>query len=214
MTDDPDRFSRAPGMTSDPFGLRVRGIRDERVIEAMARVPREAFVPPEAQGVAYADAPLAIGFGQTISQPYIVAWMTETLDVGPDARVLEIGTGSGYQTAILAEMGAEVWSLEVVPELAERSAETLAALGYDHVHLRAASGYAGWPDAAPFDRIILTAAPPDVPPALVDQLADVGRLVAPVGKMWDQHIVIIDKRGDEVWRHDSIGVQFVLMKKR
>jgi protein-L-isoaspartate(D-aspartate) O-methyltransferase len=213
MADDPDRSSRALGATSDPFGLRVRGIRDERVLEAMARVPREAFVLPEARAVAYADTPLAIGFGQTISQPYIVAWMTETLNVGPDTRVLEVGTGSGYQTAVLAEMGAEVWSLEVVPELAGRATRTLAALGYDRVHLRTASGYAGWPDAAPFDRIILTAAPTDVPPALLDQLADGGRLVAPVGTIDAQHIVIIDRHGGGISRHDSMGVQFVVMKE-
>jgi protein-L-isoaspartate(D-aspartate) O-methyltransferase len=214
MADDPDRAAHLPNPSSDPFGLRVRGIRDERVIAAMARVPRESFVLPEAREAAYADSPLAIGFGQTISQPYIVAWMTEMLNVGPDMRVLEVGTGSGYQTAVLAEMGAEVWSLEVVPELAARSARTLAALGYDRVHLRTASGYDGWPEAAPFDRIILTAAPLDVPPALLDQLADGGRLVAPVGTTWDQHMVIIDRHGDELHRHDSIGVQFVVMKKK
>jgi protein-L-isoaspartate(D-aspartate) O-methyltransferase len=214
MADDPGRPSRASGTTSDPFGLRLRGIRDERVIGAMALVPREAFVLPDARVDAYIDSALAIGFGQTISQPYVVAWMTETLNVGPATRVLEIGTGSGYQTAVLAEMGVEVWSLEVVPELADRAARTLAALGYDRLHLRTASGYEGWPEAAPFDRIILTAAPADVPPALLDQLADGGRLVAPVGTIDAQHIVIIDRHGDETSRQDSIGVQFVVMMKK
>lgn len=213
MSDDPDRTTHPSERSADPFDLRARGIRDERVIAAMTRVPREAFVLPDARAAAYADSPLTIGFGQTISQPYIVAWMTEALGVEPGARVLEVGTGSGYQTAVLAEIGAEVWSLEIVPELADRAARTLAALGYDRVHLRTASGYAGWPEAAPFDRIMLTAAPSDVPPALIDELADGGRLVAPVGTVWDQHIVIVDKRGNEITRHTSIGVQFVLMKK-
>jgi protein-L-isoaspartate(D-aspartate) O-methyltransferase len=138
--------------------------------------------------------------------------MTETLDVAPGMRVLEVGTGSGYQTAILAELGAEVFSLEIVPELSARAADTLAQLGYTRAHLRLASGYGGWPEEAPFDRIILTAAPPELPQALIDQLADDGRLVAPIGTD-SQVMVILTRHGDEISRRDPIPVRFVEMKK-
>jgi protein-L-isoaspartate(D-aspartate) O-methyltransferase len=183
---------------------------DERVLAAMAAVPREAFVPDESRAEAYGDYPLSIGFGQTISQPYIVAWMTQALGVGPGMRVLEIGTGCGYQTAILAELGADVYSVEVVAELARQAQDTLIRLGYGRAHIRNADGYGGWPEAAPFDRIVLTAAPPDVPPALTAQLADGGRLVAPVG-VDDQVIVIVDRRGESLVRRATIPVRFVPM---
>jgi protein-L-isoaspartate(D-aspartate) O-methyltransferase len=191
--------------------LRARDITDARVIEAMARVRRDAFVPQEYADEAYADSPLPIGFGQTISQPYVVAWMTQALDVQPGLRVLEVGTGSGYQTAILAELGGRVWSVEIVPELATRARAALEAQGYGHVQLRVGSGYEGWPEAAPFDRIILTAAPPEIPQPLVDQLADAGRLIAPVGTSDLQVLVVMERSGDRVTRRDAIPVRFVPM---
>jgi protein-L-isoaspartate(D-aspartate) O-methyltransferase len=198
-------------MADDPFGLRHRDIIDPRVLAAMAAVPRAEFVPPEYQREARGDYPLPIGHGQTISQPYVVAWMTQELQVEPGMRVLEVGTGSGYQTAILASMGADVYSIEIVPELAERARATLTRLGdADRVHLRVGSGYDGWPDAAPFDRILLTASPPDIPAALLDQLADPGRLLGPAGVAW-QTIVIVDKRGGELTRRQSLPVRFVPM---
>jgi protein-L-isoaspartate(D-aspartate) O-methyltransferase len=196
----------------DPFRLLSRDITNPRVLAAMAAVPREAFVPPEHQYEALADRLVPIGHGQTISQPYIVAWMTQALEVAPGHRVLEIGTGCGYQTAILAELGADIWSLEIIPELSARARETLDRLGLGaRVRLRVGSGYDGWPDAAPFDRILLTAAPPDVPAILVDELADAGRLVAPVG-VDSQVIVTIDRRGETITRREGLAVRFVEMK--
>jgi protein-L-isoaspartate(D-aspartate) O-methyltransferase len=198
----------------DPFGLSNRDVTDPRVLAAMRAVPRAEFVPPEYQRESHGDYPLPIGHGQTISQPYVVAWMTQELRVEPGMRVLEVGTGSGYQTAVLAAMDAEVFSIEIVPELAARAAETLRRLGFvERVHLRLGSGYDGWPEAAPFDRIILTASPPQVPATLVDQLADPGRLVGPAGVDW-QTIVIVDKRDGQLTRRDSLPVRFVPMVDR
>jgi protein-L-isoaspartate(D-aspartate) O-methyltransferase len=187
-----------------------RDITDARVLAAMAKVPREAFVPAKVRPDAHADRPLPIGFGQTISQPYIVAWMTQELRVAPDTRVLEIGTGSGYQAAILAELGAEVFSVEIVPELAERARQALAALGYTRVHIRVGSGYDGWPEHAPFDRILLTASPPAMPQTLIDQLADGGRLVGPVG-VHAQFLEVIERHGDRITRRETMPVMFVPM---
>jgi protein-L-isoaspartate(D-aspartate) O-methyltransferase len=195
----------------DPFDLRSRGIRDPRVLAAMASVPRERFIPAALRDEALADHPLPIGHGQTISQPFIVAWMTEALELEKHHRVLEVGTGSGYQTAILAELAGDVWSVEIEPALHARAEATLARLGYGRVHLALADGYRGWPEAAPFDRVILTAAPADVPPTLVDQLGDGGRLVAPVGTD-DQVIVILSRRGSEVRRETALAVRFVPMR--
>lgn len=153
-----------------------------RVMAAMAKVPRHLFVPEGKEAAAYLNRPLAIGYGQTISQPYIVAVMSDLLDLAPSDRVLEIGTGCGYQAAVLAELAARVYSIEVVVELAEAAALRLRALGYANVALRQGDGYAGWPEEAPFDAIIVTAAPPRVPDALIEQLGPGGRLVLPVGK--------------------------------
>lgn len=193
--------------------IAARGIRDPDVLEAMRSVPRHEFVPPEQLDGAYADRPLPIGHDQTISQPYIVAYMTDALEVGPDDRVLEVGTGCGYQTAVLAEIAREVLSVEIVPALARRAARTLRELGYRNVRVIAGDGRRGWPRAAPFDAILLTAAPPEVPEALLDQLADGGRLVAPVGPGLSQTIRRWRRRGPALEREDLIGVRFVPMTR-
>jgi len=159
-----------------------RGVQDPSVLRAMRLVPRHRFVPDDYQDLAYTDRPLPIGYRQTISQPYIVAWMTELLKLAPGARVLEIGTGSGYQAAVLAALpGVEVYTIEIVPQLAEQSGERLARLGYTKVHAMQGDGYYGWAEHAPYDAIIVTAAPDHVPQPLVEQLADGGRLVIPIG---------------------------------
>ena len=193
--------------------IEARGVRDPRVLEAMRTVRREQFVPEPVRTYAASDTPLPIGFDQTISQPYIVAYMTELLELDGDHRVLEIGTGSGYQAAVLATLCDHVYSIEIVPELAERSAKVLQELGYRNVSVRLGDGYLGWPEHAPFDRIIVTAAPPELPQALVDQLATQGRLVAPVGRNPDsQKIVLVtkDARGN-VRRRNQLPVRFVPM---
>jgi len=191
--------------------IQARGIASEAVLEAMRRVPRHLFVPEAARADAYDDTPLPIGFDQTISQPYIVAYMSEALDVRPGLRVLEIGTGSGYQAAVLAEMGCEVFSLEIVPELAARARATLEGLGYAGVRVRHGDGYLGWPDQAPFDRVIVTAAPPELPQALVDQLAVGGLLIAPVGGRLMQTMTIVRKTEARVVTQETIPVRFVPM---
>ncbi len=190
--------------------IRGRGVRDPRVLDALAAVPRHRFVPPQLQEQAYADTPLPIGSSQTISQPYIVAYMTEALQLPPDATVLEIGTGSGYQAAVLAQVAREVYSIEIVPELAERSARLLAELGYDNVHLRLGDGYRGWPEAAPFDGIMVTAAPDHVPPALVEQLAVGARLVIPVGR-YAQEMRVVTMTEDGPVSETTLPVRFVPM---
>jgi protein-L-isoaspartate(D-aspartate) O-methyltransferase len=190
--------------------IRERGVTAPRVLDAMRTVPRERFVPPELADRAYADSPLPIGQGQTISQPYIVAYMTEVLDVSPSHRVLEIGTGSGYQAAVLAELAREVYTIEIVPELARRATATLKALGVKNVQVREGDGYAGWPDRAPFDRIMVTAAPEEIPKPLLDQLARGGRLVTPVGGQGQtQWITIVDKTENGLVQRRTIAVQFV-----
>src|SRR5688500_5957537 len=159
--------------------LRARGIQDERVLTAMAGVPRHMFVRPAEQAFAYADTPLPIGHEQTISQPFIVAFMSEALQVESSHRVLEIETGSGYQAAIVGKLAPDVYTIEIVPELAERARATLAREGFTNVHVHAGDGYKGWPEHAPYQRIMVTAAPEEVPQALVDQLAPGGRMVLP-----------------------------------
>ena len=162
--------------------IEARGVSDPNVLQAMRTVPRHKFVPEEYRQIAYVDNPLPIGYGQTISQPFIVAWMTELLDLKPGDKVLEIGTGSGYQAAILAELGdIEVYTIEIIPELAESAALRFKNLGYSDIQAKQADGYFGWPEYAPFDAIIVTAAPDHLPPLLIEQLADNGRLVIPIG---------------------------------
>jgi len=192
--------------------IQAREISDPDVLAAMEKVPRHRFVPPDPtlQASAYADTPLPIGHGQTISQPYIVAYMTAALRLPPDARVLEVGTGSGYQAAVLAELAGEVYTIEIVPALATTSREILRDLGYDNVHVRQGDGYGGWPDQAQFDGIIVTAAPDHVPPALVDQLADGARLVIPVGGD-SQSMTIITKQEGGSTVEVTLPVRFVPM---
>jgi protein-L-isoaspartate(D-aspartate) O-methyltransferase len=191
-----------------------REVRNPAVLRVMRETPRHLFVPERLRSQAYEDHPLPIGFDATISQPYIVALMTELLDPKKEHRVLEIGTGSGYQAAVLAQLAGEVYSIEIVPELARSAEATLKGLGHRNVKVKAGDGYKGWPEAAPFDRIILTAAPPEVPRALTDQLAVGGRLVAPVGaSVMVQELVVIDKRADgSLKRRSEGGVRFVPMR--
>ena len=201
-------------MVGEQLAAPDRGIRDPAVLQAMEKVPRHRFVPREVMGAAYADCPLPIGCGQTISQPYVVAFMTEQLRLQPRDRVLEIGTGSGYQAAILAELAAEVYTIEIVASLAERAQTTLAELGYTNIHVRAGDGYAGWPEAAPFDAIIATCAPESVPPPLVEQLKDGGRMIIPVGPTNAQELVLLRKKGGRIRRQAVLPVRFVPMTGR
>jgi len=191
--------------------IESRGVRNPAVLRAMREVPRHLFVPEPLRKSAYDDHPLPIGHGQTISQPYIVAAMTELLDPKSADRVLEIGTGSGYQAAVLARLVRHVYTIEIVEALGREAKTRLESLGYRNVTVRIGDGYLGWPEEAPFDRIILTAAPPDVPQTLIDQLRPGGRLVAPVGTGW-QELVVIDKdlRGN-VCRRTEFPVMFVPM---
>jgi protein-L-isoaspartate(D-aspartate) O-methyltransferase len=193
--------------------IRSRGIHDPAVLSALGRVPRHLFVPPALQGHAYDDTPLPIGRGQTISQPYIVAYMTEVLQPAPEHKVLEIGTGSGYQAAVLAELVRQVYTIEIVAELADAARKTLGQAGYGNVHVRTGNGYLGWPEQAPFPRIIVTAAPAELPPALVDQLAVGGKMVIPVGTSF-QEIRIVTKDARGIAEKKTIPVRFVPMIDR
>jgi protein-L-isoaspartate(D-aspartate) O-methyltransferase len=190
--------------------IRGRGIRDARVLEAMRTVPRHRFVPESERSRAYADSPAPIGYGQTISQPYIVAFMTAALGVSADHRVLEIGTGSGYQAAILGELVREVYSIEIVAPLAEQAAATLKELGYRNVYVRTGNGYLGWPEHAPYDRIMVTAAPEEVPPALVEQLKIGGVMAIPVGSI-TQQLRILRRTSTGMELIDTLPVLFVPM---
>lgn len=185
-----------------------RDISDERILAAMRKVPREFFVRPEDCRGAFHDGPLPIGCGQTISQPYIVAYMTDLLGLRDGDRVLEVGTGCGYQTAVLAELADRVHTIEIIPELSERARETLSAMGYSNIDFSTGDGRDGWPEEAPFDAIIVTAAPGQVPPALMEQLADGGRLVIPVGTS-AQYIHRIVRRGGEFEDEGLLAVRFV-----
>ena len=193
--------------------IRPRGVTDPAVLAALETVPRHLFVPPGERGQAYSDRPLPIGAGQTISQPYIVGLMTSLLELKPGARVLEVGTGSGYQAAVLSRVAGEVYTIEILRPLAERARHTLADLGYRNVHTRVGDGFQGWPEAAPFDGIIVTAAPPAVPEPLLRQLKVGGRLVIPVGGRDSlQNLLVLTKRPDGGFDRASVlPVRFVPM---
>jgi protein-L-isoaspartate(D-aspartate) O-methyltransferase len=191
--------------------LMTRGINDARVLAAMAKVPREEFIAPESRVASYEDGPLPIGHGQTISQPYVVAFMTEQLHPKPSDRVLEVGTGSGYQAAILGELVSKVYSIEIVEPLAKNAEATLQRLGYKNVHLKIGDGYKGWPEAGPFDAIIVTCAPDKVPQQLVDQLKDDGRMVIPVGDRFAQQLYLLEKKNGQLKQSATLPVRFVPM---
>jgi protein-L-isoaspartate(D-aspartate) O-methyltransferase len=187
-----------------------RGVDDRRVLEAMRKVPRHRFVPPEVARLAYADHPLPIGSDQTISQPFIVAFMVDALDLKPGDRVLEVGTGSGYHAAVMAEIAKEVYSIEIVPELAAFAQKNLRGAGYENVRVREGDGYEGWPEFAPFDAIVVTAAPDHVPQPLLDQLAVGGRMIIPVGDVY-QELRLIRRTPRGIVEESTIPVRFVPM---
>ncbi|MBW1828390.1 MAG: protein-L-isoaspartate(D-aspartate) O-methyltransferase [Deltaproteobacteria bacterium] len=190
----------------------ARGVKDPRVIKAMEKIPRHDFVPIRLSAHSYMDTPLPIGLGQTISQPYIVAFMTEALDLRSGDRILEIGTGSGYQAAVLAELVSAVYTIEILPELGERAKETLEKLQYKNIHVKIGDGFKGWPEMAPFDAVIVTCAPEQIPPALVDQLKEGGRMIIPVGKEGGvQKLVKLTKHEGKVQTQAVMDVRFVPM---
>ena len=192
------------------YQIMSRGVRDKRVLDAMIKVPRHFFVGVTLQDLAYSDQPLPVGEEQTISQPYMVAMMTELLRLEGDEKVLEIGTGSGYQTAILAELAGEVYTVEIIESLAQKAKPILSDLGYKNIHFKIDDGYFGWEENAPFDGIIVTCGPDSVPQPLTDQLAEGGRLVIPVGSMY-QVLTILEKREGKVRETESISCRFVPM---
>jgi protein-L-isoaspartate(D-aspartate) O-methyltransferase len=190
--------------------LETRGIADAATLAAMRSVPRHRFVPAARERQAYADSPLPIGYGQTISQPYIVAYMTELLQLEPGMRALEIGTGSGYQAAVLAEILDEVFTIEIVPELASWGQENLRRSGYERVRVKQADGYYGWEEFAPFDAIVVTAAADHIPPPLIEQLRDGGRMVIPVGSPFrTQMLMLVRRDGDDIRTESLLPVRFV-----
>ncbi len=191
--------------------LMPRGIHDERVLAAMSKVPREEFVPQDVRAESYTDGPVPIGHGQTISQPFIVAFMTEQLRPSAKDRVLEIGTGSGYQAAILTELVAEVYTIEIIETLAKNAEATLERLGYKNVHVKVGDGYKGWPEHAPFDAVIVTCAPDHVPQPLVDQLKEGGRMIIPVGGFGDQELYLLEKKNGQLEQRAVLPVRFVPM---
>jgi protein-L-isoaspartate(D-aspartate) O-methyltransferase len=189
----------------------ARGISDPATLEAMGTVPRHEFLPMRLRHEAYADYPLPIGHGQTISQPYIVAFMTEAIAPQAGEKILEIGAGSGYQAAILAAMGADVYTIEIVAPLAEMARQTLERLGYDKAQVLHADGFRGWPEEAPFDAIIVTCAPDRIPPPLIEQLRDGGRMIIPVGGGMSQELLLLRKKGDQIEQESVLPVRFVPM---
>lgn len=192
--------------------LKSRDIVDQKVLDAMLKVERHKFVPKEYQHLAYIDEPLPIGAGQTISQPYIVALMTQLLELKENDKVLEIGTGSGYQAAIIAELCREVYTIEIIPELAQKAEKLLKELGYTNISVKIGDGYYGWPEHAPFDKIIVTCAPEEIPQMLVEQLKDGGKMVLPVGDIF-QELVVVEKQKGVITKRNVIPVRFVPMIK-
>lgn len=213
MPDAEDPFARARWAMVE-HQLRGRGIRDERVLQAMLAIPRERFVPNSQQPYAYEDRALPIGHGQTISQPYMVAFMLQWLAVEPSHKVLEVGAGSGYQAALLGQLAQEVYAVEIVPALAEAAAATIAGLGYNNVHIITGDGSVGYPPAAPYDRIIVAAAAPELPGPLLDQLVQGGRLVAPVGGRAFQECVAATRKNGGIITERGIGCTFVPLRGR
>jgi protein-L-isoaspartate(D-aspartate) O-methyltransferase len=191
--------------------IAARGISDPATLQAMRTVPRHEFLPLRLREEAYMDYPLPIGHGQTISQPFIVAFMTDVIRPQPGEKILEIGAGSGYQAAILAQMGAEVYTIEIVEPLAEMARQTLERLGYKKARVKHGDGFHGWPEHAPFDAIVVTCAPDKIPPALVEQLRDGGRMIIPVGGGMDQELVLLRKQGDNIEKQSVLPVRFVPM---
>ena len=206
-------FAQRKKMVEEQLAAPGRDIRNRRVLDAMAAVPRHEFVPKALWKFAYSDDPLPIGYGQTISQPFIVAFMTEKLDPKTTDRVLEIGTGSGYQAAVLSRLVAEVYTIEIVEPLAKRAEADLKRLGYNNAKVLAGDGYKGWPDHAPFDAIIVTCAPDHVPQPLIEQLRDGGRMIIPVGPPRNQQLYLLQKHGTKVVQQASLPVRFVPMKR-
>ncbi len=198
-------------MVEEQLAAPGRGIKNRRVIEAMSNVPRHEFVPEAMRRDAYCDGPLPIGYEQTISQPYIVAFMTEYVDPQPTDRVLEIGTGSGYQAAVLSRLVAEVYSVEIIEPLAQRAEADLKRLGFENVKVRAGDGYKGWAEHAPFDVVIVTCAPDHIPEPLVQQLKEGGRMIIPVGPFNNQQLHLLRKRGGGIVRESVLAVRFVPM---
>lgn len=194
--------------------IMARGVEDPQVLEAVRKVPRHVFVPENYRAHSYGDYPLPIGQGQTISQPYVVAFMTEALDLKDSDKVLEIGTGSGYQAAILAEIVEEVYTIEIIEELGRRALKTLNSLGYGNVHVKIGDGYKGWPEKAPFDAVIVTCAPERIPKALIEQLAEGGRMILPVGKAGSiQRLIRAVKKNGKLMTKKVMPVRFVPMVK-
>lgn len=192
------------------FQIELRGVKDPVVLRAMRKVPRHLFLPASQRDSAYDDSPLPIGFGQTISQPYIVAYMTECLNPQKGHRILEVGTGSGYQAAILAEIVDTVYTIEIIPELGKRANERLSALGYKNVTVKIGDGYEGWKEHAPFDGIMVTAGAESIPPPLIEQLKDGGKMIIPVGSAYMvQNLILVEKHGKEVSTRNLIPVRFV-----
>ena len=195
------------------YQLRQRGIKDERVLAAMSKVPRHQFVDSSWRDLAYSDRSLPIGYNQTISQPLIVAYMTQAAEISPEDKVLEIGTGCGYQTAILGEIAQCVYSLEIIPQLAEQARRTLNKLGYKNIEIKTGDGYEGWAENAPYDAIIVTAAPEQIPKPLIDQLAINGKMVIPVGT-WVQDIIVLTKTELGIVEEKTLPVRFVPMRRK
>ena len=190
--------------------IKLRGVKDEKVLDAMMKIKRHLFVPADMKRWAYDDRPLPIGYGQTISQPYIVAYMTEAAGLSPGDRVLEIGTGSGYQAAVLAEIVKKVYTIEIIEELADSARSRLKGLGYKNIEVKWGDGYKGWPEHTPFDAVIVTAAPPEVPQALIDQLKVGGRMVVPVGSFF-QELYLITRTASGIDKKRLMPVRFVPM---